>query len=301
MNLFYIDRASGQKKVEKIYGKVFIKLLYGTGWVNRFFSFLLLPLFSNLTILSKWYGWLQKSRYSRRKIKPFIKKFHINSSEFLDPVSSFQSFNDFFTRRLKPESRLIAPGNHVAILPADGRYLIYKNLKKDEGFFVKGRKWYLETLLCQPALVKKYSEGSMVVIRLAPVDYHRFHFPLRCIPGKAHAIPGKLFSVNPLALKKKGGVIFIENKRMITSLKTNDFGELLFIEIGATYVGSIHQTFIPGKMYEKGREKGYFSYGGSSIILLFEPHRIQFDHDLLQASSEGLETLGHLGQSLGRC
>jgi phosphatidylserine decarboxylase len=295
----YIDRLTKKERVEEIYGKVFIEMLYGSSPLSRLLSSFLLPLFSKALWVSSLYGTLQKSRWSRWKIKPFIKTFRIDPSEFLDPPSSFSSFNDFFIRKLKPSCRPIVNGNDIATLPADGRYLVYPNIHRSEGFLIKGEKFSLERLLQNHPLAHKYEQASMVLARLCPTDYHRFHFPCNCIPEKPIPIRGSLFSVNPLALKKNIHILST-NKRVITLLHTKNFGPLLYIEIGATYVGTIHQTFIPNEPYAKGDEKGYFSFGGSSIILLFEPFRIEFDQDLLDTSHRKLEMRGLYGQSLGR-
>jgi len=295
----YIDRRSGTEKTEKVYGKLFIDLLYGTNWIARFFSFFLLPLFSRVRCLSQFYGAIQKSRLTRGKIKPFIQKFHVDKSEFLDPVESFQSFNDFFVRKLKPTARPIIPTNDTVILPADARYLAYQNIDEVDGFFVKGQKYSLETLLCDAALADRYAKGAMVIARLAPVDYHRFHFPLACLPGVPKPIEGNLFSVNPIALQRHVNIP-TENKRALTKLETKHCGTVLFIEVGATYVGTIHQTFTPNKPQAKGAEKGYFSFGGSCLILLFEQNTLQIDSDLLEATHRRIETLSQFGQSLGK-
>lgn len=295
----YIDRQSKQEKIEQIYGRAFLEALYGASIYSRLISTLFLPLFANLKFLSKLYGWLQKSRLSKFKVKRFIRAFKIDTSEFLDPVDSFQSFNDFFIRKLQPSARPISNGHDVAILPADARYLVYENILTTPGFWVKGHKFTLEELLDDAVLAEKYAQGSMVIARLAPVDYHRFHFPTNCLPDKPKGIPGPLYSVNPIALKTNIRILS-RNNRMITSLHTKNFGTILYVEVGATNVGSIHQTFIPQEHYAKGDEKGYFSFGGSCIILLFEPYRIQFDQDLIDASQRKIEMLGLLGQSLGR-
>lgn len=298
----YIDRKTHQEMTEKVYGKFYIDLLYGTSWFSHLLSFVLLPLFAHINFLSRLYGSIQKSSFTKEKIVPFIESFHVDTSEFLDPVDSFCSFNDFFIRKLKPECRPIASGAagaDGAILPADGRYLVYENIEKTDGFFVKGKKFSLEKLLKNRDLAQKYAQGSMAIARLAPVDYHRFHFPVDCLPEHPQPIAGPLFSVNPAALKKHAEIL-AENKRVITPLKTKNFGTVLFIEVGATYVGTIHQTFDPHEPHSKGDEKGFFSFGGSSLILLFEPGCIRFDQDLLDASSRRLEVLGQMGQSLGR-
>lgn len=296
--IIYFDRLTKQKKQEKVYGKFFIDLLYKDNFIFRAISFFILPLTAKFNFFSKLYGSFQKSSISCYKIVPFIEKFEVDTSEFLEPVSNFCSFNDFFIRRLKPETRPIAQKKNKAILPTDARYLVFSNVKEVPHFFVKGKKFSLRELLKNEELSRKYEAGSMVIARLCPVDYHRFHFPCDAIPGEPQLINGALFSVNPIALKRNIKILS-ENKRVVTTLATLHFGDVLYIEVGATHVGSIHQTFQANKMYVKGEEKGYFSFGGSCIILLFEPNRIHFDQDLLEHSAQYQEVRGLMGQSLG--
>lgn len=297
--IIYLDRLTKEKKQEKVYGKFFIDLLYKDTFLSRAISFFILPLIARFSFFSKLYSFFQKSSLSCYKIIPFIQKFDIDTSEFLEPVSSFSSFNDFFIRRLKVEARPIVKEENRAILPADARYLVFPDLREFPYFFVKGKQFSLKELLKNEVLMTKYTAGSMVIARLCPIDYHRFHFPCRATPGQPRLINGALFSVNPVALKRNIKILS-ENKRMITMLATSHFGNLLYLEIGATHVGSIHQTFQADKMYEKGAEKGYFSFGGSCLILLFEPNRIHFDRDLLKSSAKNQEVRGLMGQSLGR-
>lgn len=298
-DIFFIDRTTKKREKEKVYGHFFLKVLYGKGVVCRFFSLFLLPLFARISFFSWLYGVFQKSHLSRHKVKPFIQSYGIDSTEFLEPVDAFTSFNDFFIRRLKPKCRPIAPEENVAVLPADARYLVFPNVATVDGFWVKGKKFSLTDLLQSESLAARYQEGAMVIARLCPVDYHRFHFPCQCIPGQAQLINGPLFSVNPIALKRNIEILS-ENKRMLTELQTPNFGTVLFMEVGATYVGSIHQTYAPGNSCAKGEEKGYFAFGGSCLILLFEPGAIIFDQDLIAASNQKIEVRGQLGQSLGR-
>ena len=293
--IVFLDRMTKEIVQEKVYGQTYLEPLYENRFLRRFF----LPWLSHHALPSKLYGALQKSVFSKGKIKPFLEKFGVDPSEFLDPVSSFRSFNDFFIRKLKSDARPIAAGRDVAILPADARYLVYPHIDKSDGFLVKGKKFSLEEFLQSHELACRYANGSMVIARLCPTDYHRFHFPCNCLPSSTELLNGFLYSVNPIALRKKIE-IFSENKRAITSLRTNHFGEVLFLEIGATFVGSIHQTFTPSEPYAKGDEKGYFSFGGSSLVLLFEPGTIQFDQDLIDASNEKIEVRGLMGQTMGR-
>lgn len=294
----YIDRKTYQVCQEKVYGKWALSLLYGKGKLSAFFAPLLLPLFAKFPLFSWLYGWWQSLPITKSKIKSFISKFEIDESEFLDPVDSFGSFNDFFIRKLKPEARPIAEGDFVAVLPADARYLFYQDLSQIEGFLVKGERFCLKELLQDDALAARYEGGSMVLARLCPTDYHRFHFPVDCIPGKPRLINGYLYSVNPIAIKKNID-IFTKNKRKVTALETQHFGTIQYIEVGATNVGSINETFKPHSPCYKGSEKGYFSFGASSLVLLFEPGAIVFDNDLVEATAHEIEILGLMGQSMG--
>ena len=297
--IFYIDRQTKTVCKERIYGQFFLDLLYGHMWLSKIAAPVFLPLVSQCHMLSHLYGCLQKSPMSRYKIRGFIKRFEVDEKEFADPVETFGSFNDFFIRRLKPSARPIASGNDIAVLPADGRCLVFSDISVCDGFVVKGVKFSLDTFLADAELARQYEGGSMAIIRLCPSDYHRYHFPITCVPQEPIVINGALYSVNPMALKKDVA-IFSKNKRTLTKLISRNFGTVLFVEIGATYVGTIHQTFIPNEAYAKGDEKGYFSFGGSCIVLLFEPGRIQFDQDLLDASQKKIEVRALMGQTLGR-
>lgn len=287
--ILYIDRQTGQLKEEKVYGGAILAFLYGSR-SGRFLA----SLIAFFPPISKFYGWWQSLPITKRKVLPFIENFHLDVSEFETPPERFDSFNAFFIRKLKPASRPLAEG---VILPADGRYLFYQNAHDCEGFFVKGKKFTLATLLKDEKLAQTYQFGTLILARLCPTDYHRFHFPCDCTPSAPRLINGPLYSVNPIALKQNIEIL-AENKRKITQLKTDFYGTILFIEVGATNVGSIHQTYTPNHRYKKGDEKGFFSFGGSSIILLFESDRIKIDQTLLINSSQHIETLCLFGQSL---
>ncbi len=290
-----IDRFTQEKEIEKIYGQSFLFFLYA----DNIFSKIVRAIFSKIPFFSRFYGNLQQSKRSKKKILPFIKKYNVNTLEFYDKVESFNSFNDFFIRKLKPDVRPLSSNPQIAVLPVDGRYMVFQNIQTVDGFYVKGEKFSLEEFLQDKILAEKYREGSMMIGRLAPVDYHRFHFPVDCIPQKPKLINGYLYSVNPIALKTNIN-IFSQNKRMLTVLDTKNFGEILYIEVGASNVGTIIQTFFAETEYKKGDEKGYFSFGGSSVVLLFEKDKIRFDEDLIKNSENKIETKTTYGGSLGR-
>lgn len=290
-SIFIVDRKTRNLEKEKVYGEFFIKLLYQH---KALFSKILTPL---LPFLSKIYAKFSKSKFSTRKIPHFIKIFNIDTNEFVKKVENFDSFNDFFCRKIK--KRTFEKQENILIMPADGRYLVFPDLSKCEGIVVKGAKFAMEDFLQDAALAKKFEEGSMAICRLAPCDYHHFHFPCSATPKESNTINGNLFSVNPLALRQNIQ-IFCENKRMLTLLDSKKFGEIVFVEVGATFVGTIVQTFAPNVLHKKGEEKGYFSFGGSSIVMLFEKNKIVFDQDLVENSAKFLETKGCFGESLAK-
>ncbi|SYX09386.1 Phosphatidylserine decarboxylase proenzyme,phosphatidylserine decarboxylase,Na /alanine symporter,phosphatidylserine decarboxylase,Phosphatidylserine decarboxylase [Chlamydia poikilotherma] len=291
--LQYIDRLTNQRVAESVCYEKTMTFLY-TSRLGKWVPTLL----SRSPFLSRLYGWIQKRSWTRKKIPGFIKRNHICAKEFKKSIAEFSSFNDFFTRELRPEARPVAQGNNICVTPVDGAYLIYPNVSEFGEFVVKSKRFSLSKLLGDPKLVEKYASGSVVFARLALFDYHRFHFPVDCLAGPTHNINGYLFSVHPMALKDNFNV-FCENKRTLTELKTEAFGDVLYLEVGALNVGSIIQTYIPGEKYSKGDEKGFFEIGGSTVIVLFEPGFVQFDADLLKNSRMGLETRCLMGQSLG--
>ena len=302
-NIFYIDRITKEKEEEQVYGQQAIFLMYGSYFLSRYLQKILRFIVAYFPIYSFIYGFFQKTIFSKKKISPFIKKFQVDESEFLDPVESFGSFNDFFCRKLKPCARPIDPNKESAIIPADGRFLFYQDFSKVEKIFAKGKVFSLESFLQDKELAKKYHNGSCVIGRLCPTDYHRFHFPFDGeVIGVPHLINGWLHSVNPLALTKN--IHFIsENKRIITTIHSEQFGTILYVEVGATSVGSIHQTFSSNKevakKITKGEEKGFFSFGGSMVVLLFEPKKMLLNSDLINYTKAGYEVKCLMGQSMG--
>lgn len=299
--IVYVDRSTGQEKCEKVYGKKALQFLYGDEFLSRLIGAPLLHLSARIPFFSALYGWWQKRGWSRKKIAPFIKNFEVDATEFLDPPETYLSFNDFFIRKLKPEARPIAAGDNAAIIPADGRYLFYPDLTNADGFRIKGEKFSLHTLLEDENLSREYEHGTLIIGRLCPSDYHRFHFPCDCVPTETRTINGWLFSVNPWALKKalaRDVDVFTQNKRSVCILHSEAFGKVLYLEIGATAVGTIHETYSPYLPQRKGSEKGYFSFGASALVLLFPPGSLQLAEDLLQYPRHQ-EILCKMGQILG--
>jgi phosphatidylserine decarboxylase len=292
--IIFKDRKSLKIKEELVYGEKILSFLYSENPFGIFLS----HLSAKLSFLSKIYGWIQKLPFTKKKIIPFIKNYEIDPSEFQKSLNQFNSFNDFFIRKLKKEARPIEKNEQKAIIPADGRFLFYQDISNGDGFIIKGKKFCLEKLVGNKTLAKEYKNGSMTIGRLCPSDYHRFHFACDGTPNLAKLINGPLYSVNPISIKKNINLL-AENKRMITEIDTPFFKKIIAIEVGATNVGSIHQTFRAKNFYKKGDEKGFFSFGGSALILLFQPDTIIFDEDLVQSSKEHIEMRCLMGQSMG--
>lgn len=285
----YIDRQTKKIAYEKVYGGKAVSFLYNGSKAGSFLKNCL----SKNSFVSSFLGFWHKQKWTKRNILPFIKEYEVDPKEFLEP-DSFTSFNDFFIRKLKPELRPIAPSD--AVIPADGRYWFYEKMTRDTDFIIKGERLNREKLLGKES--KGFENGAVAIARLCPSDYHRFHFPVDCIPGNPSLINGPLFSVNPLSIKQNIAHL-TENKRMVTLLEKTPFGRIAFIEIGATSVGTIKETFTPHKLVQKGTEKGYFEFGGSALIILFEPETIAFSEDLLEATQKGYEIRCLMGQKMG--
>ena len=146
-------------------------------------------------------------------------------------------------------------------------------------------------------MATKYDGGAMAIIRLAPVDYHRYHFPVSGIASKNTKIKGAYYSVSPLALRQRMR-IFCENKREYSIVDSHNYGQVLICDVGATLTGSIIQTYEANSTVQKGDEKGYFAFGGSTLIILFEQGKIQFDQDLIENTKGGCETTIKMGEQI---
>lgn len=291
-DIHFYNRYSQQMETEQVYGEAFLKWAYG----NPLGKLALHSLIKRAAF-SRWYGKRMDSPSSRAKIEPFIADYNLNVSEFADQPQSFSSFNEFFYRKLKQNARPIS--EDAVVFPADGRHLAFSNIDDIDGFFVKGQTFNLAELINHKELSERYRGGSLILSRLCPVDYHRFHFPVSGYATSTRVINGPLFSVSPIALTRDLSYLW-QNKRTMTQIETTSMGTVLMMEIGATCVGSIQQTYIPDQTIDKGEEKGYFAFGGSSTIVVFEPDTVQFSEDILENSHKSIETYAHMGDSMGQ-
>lgn len=289
----YFNRYTGRLETEDVYGDRFLRWTYGNPLGQ-----LSLHALVKRAAFSRWYGQRMDAPRSRAKVAPFISAYKVNPEEFADGPESYRTFNEFFYRKLKSAARPVDPDPNSAVFPADGRHFGFHDVSRLEGIFVKGAVFDLRKLLADDALAQRFRDGTMLLSRLCPVDYHRFHFPVGGAPGAPTIINGPLFSVNPIALRRNIH-IFTENKRAVSRIESDRFGLVVMLEVGATCVGSFDYTFTPGLHVEKGAEKGFFKFGGSSTITLFERGTIQLADDLLEWSQRGIELYARMGDRLG--
>ena len=285
----YVDRESGQVRTEKVYGEQWLNWLYhnpvgeATLWA-----------IAKRKIVSSVYGDMMEKPSSSDKIQPFIEEYGVDIS--IAQEQNFNSFNEFFIRKLKPQARPIIQDSLSVASPADGKVLAYENINNSD-FYIKGVRFNVESFLNNSELAKKYADGSMIVFRLAPPDYHRYHFPVSGkVPEANTKIDGDYYSVNPLALCEKAEIFWL-NKREYGVIENTVFGNVVMVEVGATMVGSMLQSY-SGTSIKKGDEKGYFKFGGSTVVLLFEKDKIQIDQDLLRNTSNSLETTIKMGEQI---
>lgn len=289
----FYNRYSGKEEVEDVYGEGFLRWTYETtmGKIG-------LWLLAKRAIFSHWYGWRMYKPSSAARIRPFIKAYGLDEEEFLDTVDSYSSFNDFFYRKLKSSARPLVDTEGAVALPADARHLGIPNLGEVEGLFAKGQFFDVKSLLGNVALADNYPRGTAVISRLCPVDYHRFHSPVSGKIVEQRLINGPLYSVSPIALRQSMDYLW-ENKRVLTVIETEDLGLVSFIAIGATCVGSILMTAKEGDVIKMGDELGYFAFGGSCVITLFERDRVKLADDLIANGAEQIEVYAKVGDLLG--
>lgn len=288
----FIHRQTGELITENPPGEHFLKFLY-----HNPFGKLALELVVKRKLLSALYGRLMNRTASTKRIQPFVDQYQINMQEAVKGVDEFTSFNDFFYRALKPAARPIGEG---FVSPADGKLIAFENIGDVKEFFVKGDPFTVESFLADPALADRYQNASMILVRLAPNDYHRFHFPASGTAAAAQEISGDYLSVSPYAIQEDFTRVFCQNKREFTLLDTESYGPVVVSPVGATMVGTIMETYRPGSQVAKGDEMGYFAFGGSSILILVDRDKITIDADLLDNTRKGIETAVLMGETIGQ-
>jgi phosphatidylserine decarboxylase len=294
----FFNRISAQTEIEKVYGDWFIKFLYCSVAGKRIGKFFTNKHFSQI------YGSFQDLPRSHRKVRPFIEKFQIPIDDYepgskpaQDIRDSYRSFNEFFIRQFKPGKRpFVTEPNKMAAF-AEARYVGFDAINDQDLYPVKGHYLRAKDLIANDAISKDFEGGPLLIARLCPVDYHRYHYPDNGKVLDHFRVPGAYDSVNPLALQYKNQ-IFIQNERHVSILETENFGRLAYIEVGAICVGKIVQSHPWDKDFSRGDEKGYFLFGGSTVVLLGQKGAWKPSADISSNTSQGIETYLHLGQEV---
>lgn len=232
---------------------------------------------------------------SKAEIQGFIDFHKLDMGEVLLSVDQYKNFNEFFYRALKPDARpCSAPDNpHIIVSPADCRSVVFNSVDAATNVWIKGREFSIKRLLADayPEDAARYEHsGALGIFRLAPQDYHRFHIPVDGIMGEPKLIAGEYYTVNPMAIRSALDV-YGENVRVIVPIDSPTHGRVMVICVGAMMVGSTVITRKAGEQVHRAEELGYFKFGGSTIVTLFEEGKMVFDDDLVENSNGALETL----------
>lgn len=278
-NGILIEEQDGQEKL--------LMCLYGSV-LGRF-------LLKGLTApwISRCAGSFLSTKASCCLIKPFVRKNHIDMSQFLP--EEFASYNAFFSRSIRPDARPIDMDKTHLISPCDSKLTVMP-IQEGSRFTLKNTPYTLESMLQDPDLAKCFQGGQVLVFRLTVDDYHRYCYfddgrrtPFRKIPGVLH-------TVNPIA--NDVYPIYKENAREYTVIHTESFGSVIMMEVGALLVGKI-VNHTGNERVRRGQEKGYFQFGGSTVVLILPRDSAVIDEDILENSRNGIETIVRYGEKIG--
>ena len=298
----YVSKAGYRGKKTMIYVDRNGNRTKGTTGQDRLLKFIYTHTATRLLIrpfLSPWVsklgGTFLSTRLSAVAIRPFVEKNQINLSQY--EKQEFASYNEFFTRKIKAEERPVEMDEEVLISPCDGKVSVYPICEKGK-FEIKHTAYTAEQLLQDAHLAKHYYGGWIYILRLTVDDYHRYCYVADGIKSSQKKIKGILHTVNPVA--NNACPIYKMNAREYCLLKTETLGTVLMMEVGALMVGKIKNHEQRNCRVCRGTEKGMFEFGGSTVILMTEPGKVQPDEDLIRNTEAGYETLVKLGEQVGR-
>lgn len=274
-----MTQKSGQDRI--------LTVLYGTVAGRLLLKPLTLPL------VSKAAGAFLDTQLSCFLIEPFIKKNKIDMSQY-EPVK-YKSYNDFFTRKIKAKLRPVDENPMHFISPCDSKLTVLP-ITKDSRFTLKHTTYTVASLLKNEKLAKEYEGGYAMIFRLTVDDYHRYCYVCDGTKEDNVVIPGVLHTVNPLA--NDYFPIYKENSREYSILHTKEFDDIVMMEVGALLVGKIVNHHRKYKVF-RGQEKGYFEFGGSTVVLLVKKDTVRIDADILENSARNIETVVKYGEKIG--
>ena len=281
-----IKNRNGEIVVTNEKQNILLKKLYGTVCGRVILKALTAP------AVSKAAGAFMDSRLSVPLIKRFIKSSGIDTSQYV--MKKFRSYNEFFTRRVKRGMRPIDRMPSHFISPCDSKLTVYK-IGKSSVFRIKGSRYRVSDLIQNDFLAKRYEGGYCMIFRLEVDDYHRYCYIDSGTKTENTFINGELHTVNPIALEHYN--IYKRNCREYTVLHTENFGDVVQVEVGAMMVGRIVNRHGAAEVV-RGEEKGKFEFGGSTIVLLVQEDMIRIDDDILRNSAESIETVVKYGEKV---
>ncbi len=247
-----------------------------------------------LPAVSRAAGRILDSRVSVCLIPYFIRKNHICTRRVIVPAGGFRSFNQFFCRE-EARGRSQKQGETL-LSPCDG-YLTRIPIRKGVIFDIKHTKFTLGELLKDPKLTQEFQEGCACVFRLTPAEYHRYGYAASGKVLQRRQIPGRLHCVRPIATETVP--VFAQNAREYEVIRTAGFGKIVQMEVGALLIGRItNRPAGPGGMVRAGEEKGYFEFGGSTIVVLLKEGILDCPEEAEAEKTEAGEIYVRRGQRI---
>ncbi len=286
----YYDRTKKLVISEEVYAGGFIDFCYG----KVIGKLLLKGVFSQKWANDIYYSY-KASRFSTGQIATDCEQFGVSMDEF--PEEQYRSYREFFLRRFRPGVRTFVDGQAFPAF-AEGRYFAFRQIEDSICYPVKGCFLRAQDLVGPRLNLDSFDPGAMFIARLCPIDYHYFHFPDDGSIIERFTVPGAYYPVSIKGITKKQDT-FLSNIRQINLLKTQYFGRLIYIEVGAMCVGRIHETHPNERRFQRGDEKGYFDFGGSTVIVICEKGLVTPSEDILEQTAQGRETLIKLGEEIG--
>lgn len=244
-------------------------------------------------IISKIGGAYMDSGFSRIHMKGFIRKNHIDMSEY--EKAEYKCFNDCFTRKILAEKRPVSMDANALISPSDARLSAYR-INEKSIFHIKRSDYRVEDLIPGSQYAPDYKGGICLVFRLCVDDYHRYGNIDDGEIVENRAVKGRLHTVRPIAVNQYP--VFTQNSREYSIVKTENFGLVAQIEVGAMMIGKIKNHQTSGKVM-RGTEKGMFLYGGSTIVVLLEKDKVNIPETYFENTKNGIETRVLYGSKIG--
>lgn len=286
MEVRVYNRRFSEVNIEEQFKTKQSDFLYNTTAGRVLLRFIASKTFSRLNAVSN------SGKKSVKKIKPFIEKYGIDMSDF--EAREYRSFNDFFSRQCLPGKRPFSDSKDDLIAVADSKLTVY-SIDDELKIKIKNSVYTVEELVRDSKIANGYTGGICLVFRLTVDDYHRYCF---FDSGKVlgtKTINGCLHTVGPVSADRYK--VFSENCRSVSLIKTENFGDAVYIEVGALLVGKIINH--PVADFAKGDEKGWFQMGGSTVVILLKSGTVNIDADILEYSNQDIETKVKMGEKIG--